>query len=178
MEKKQRADEDVPFLKLSNGARNMLTRGWFREAYIKMTTRRPKRNYYIQCTTWRDKNQVMFLSSKKVGASHGLTVKRRVCEKWEQLTVPEPRAHADYVESMNGVDRNGRASAYYLTSIRTNCYYLRIFCWVLDRVVHAVYVILCFLAKGGVGKKEWRHNDNKHNGRHDFQINLGIALMN
>ena len=45
-DKKQRADEDVP--KLSNGARNMLTRGWFREAYIKMTTSRPRKTHYIQ----------------------------------------------------------------------------------------------------------------------------------
>ncbi len=55
---------------------------------------------------------------------------------------------------------------------------LLIFCWALDRVVHEVYVIVCFLAKGGVGKKERRHNDNKSNGRHDFQIDLGIALIN
>ena len=54
---------------------------------------------------------------------------------------------------MNGVDRNDRDSADYSTSIRTNRYYLRIFCWGLDRVVHAVYVVVCFLAKGDVGKK-------------------------
>ena len=66
----------------------------------------------------------------------------------------------------------------YSTSIRTNRYYLRIFCWGLDRVVHAVYVVVCFLAKAGVGKCEWGRYDDKHHGRHDFQIDLGIALMN
>jgi hypothetical protein len=79
---------------------------------------------------------------------------------------------------MNGDDRNDCDSADCLTSIWTNRYYLCTFCWALDRVVHAVYVIVCFLAKGGVGKKEWRHYDNKNNVRHGFQINLGIALMN
>jgi hypothetical protein len=48
----------------------------------------------------------------------------------------------------------------------------------LDRVVHAVYVIVCFLAKVGVGKADWGRNNNKNNGQHDFQIDLGIALMN
>ena len=46
------------------------------------------------------------------------------------------------------------------------------FCWALDRVVHVVYVIVSFLAKGGVGKKEWRQYDNKN------KIDLGIVLMN
>jgi hypothetical protein len=105
----------------------MLTRGWFREAYIKMTTSRPRKTHYIQCTTWRDKKQVMFLSNNRIGASRGLTVKRRIRGKREQATIPEPQAHADYVASMKGVDWNDRDSADYSTSIRTNRYYLRIF---------------------------------------------------
>ena len=44
--------------------------------------------------------------------------------------------------------------------------------------IFTVYVVVCFLAKGGVGKKEWRRYDDKNQGRHDFQIDLGIALMN
>ena len=66
--------------------------------------------------------------------------------------------------SMNGVDQNNRDSADYSTSIRTNRYYLRIFCWGLDRVVHVVYVVVCFLAKGDVGKKEWQRYDDKNQG--------------
>jgi hypothetical protein len=52
------------------------------------------------------------------------------------------------------------------------------FCWGLDRVVHAVYVLVCFLAKGGIGKTEWGRYNNKNNSQHDFQIDLEIALMN
>ncbi len=59
-----------------------------------------------------------------------------------------------------------------MTNIWTNRYYLHMFCWALDRVVHVVYVIVSFLAKGGVGKKEWRQYDNKN------KIDLGIVLMN
>ena len=53
----------------------------------------------------------MFLYSNRVGASHGLAVKRRVCGKREQATVHEPHDHANYVESVNGVDRNIHDSA-------------------------------------------------------------------
>jgi hypothetical protein len=120
----------------------------------------------------------MFLSNNRIGASDGLTVKRCVRGKWEQVTIRQPQAHADYVQSMNGVDRNDRDSADYLTTIWTNHCYLRIFCWGLDRVVHAVCIVVCFLAKGGVGKREWGRYDDKNNGWHDFQIDLAIALMN
>ena len=35
-DKKTHEDHDIPFLKLSNGARNGLERGWFREACLKL----------------------------------------------------------------------------------------------------------------------------------------------
>ena len=74
-DKKSRADEDIPFLKLSNGARNMIPRGWFREAVIELRTSSGKK-YCVQCTTWRDKKQVVFLTSNRTGASTGLRVRR------------------------------------------------------------------------------------------------------
>ena len=76
-DKKSRADEDVPFLKLSNGARNGVKRGWYREAVLKLKAPGGK-EYYIQNTTWRDKKQVCFLSSNEVGFSNGLSVQRHV----------------------------------------------------------------------------------------------------
>jgi hypothetical protein len=57
-DKKTREDHDIPFLKLSNGARNGLERGWFREACLKLQADRTP--YYVQCTTWKDKKQVSF----------------------------------------------------------------------------------------------------------------------
>jgi hypothetical protein len=53
----------------------------------------------------------------------------------------------------NAVDRNERDSANYSTTIRMNRYYLRIFCWALDRVIHAAYVVVCFLIKSDIGQK-------------------------
>ena len=53
----------------------------------------------------------------------------------------------------NAVDRNDRDIEEYSTTIRTNLYYLRIFCWALDRVIHAAYVVVCFLIKSDIGQK-------------------------
>ena len=47
-DKQTRADEDIPFLKLSNGARHTIPRGWFREACMKL--KKAHREYYVQCT--------------------------------------------------------------------------------------------------------------------------------
>jgi hypothetical protein len=176
-DKKARADEDIPFLKLSNGARDGVERGWYREAVIKMVTKH-RRVYYIQCTTWRDKKQVCFLSTNKVGASHGLTVKRHTKRRAQRETLAAPRAQRDYVNYFNAVDRNDRDSADYSTTIKTCRYYIRIFCWILDRVVHTIFVCIITLVKFGIGKPEWKRYGNKHQGRHDFQVDLAISLIN
>jgi hypothetical protein len=153
-DKKTREDHDIPFLKLSNGARNQLDQGWFREACLRLSEGRT--HYYLQCTTWKDIKQVLFLSNNKVGRSDDLTVQRRVRRKRTRDTIVAPQAQADYVTNYNAVDRNDRDSADYSTTIRTNRYYLRIFCWALDRVIHAAYVVVCFLIKSDIGQKQWK----------------------
>ena len=45
-DKKLRADEDIPFLKLPKGAKDGLERGWFREAVINMKTKQVKHTIY------------------------------------------------------------------------------------------------------------------------------------
>jgi hypothetical protein len=151
-DKKTHEDHDIPFLKLFNGARNQLDRNWFWEAWLQLSA--GKTHYHLQCTTWKDKIQVSFLSNNKVGWSDNLTVQRRVRGKLTRDTIGAPRAQADYVANYNAVDRNDRDSADYLTTIRTNRYYLRIFCWALDRVIHTVYVAVCFLIKSDIGQKQ------------------------
>ena len=55
----------------------------------------------------------------------------------------------------NAVDRNDRVSADYTTSLRTHRWYLRIFFWLFDRVIHQLYVIVIYYAKCGIGPDEW-----------------------
>ena len=63
-DKKTREDHDIPFLKLSNGARNQLDRGWFREACLRLSAGRT--HYYLQCTTWKEKNRYRFFQIIKL----------------------------------------------------------------------------------------------------------------
>ena len=67
-DKKDRSDDDSPFLKLSNGALDSIERGWYRESTLKVKVP-GQRHFYIQCTTWKDKKQVMFLHTNMVGPS-------------------------------------------------------------------------------------------------------------
>ena len=122
------ADKDITFLKLSNGARNGVKRGWFHEAVIKMRTS-SGRIYCIQCTTWRDKKQVCFLSTNTIGASRGITVKRYCKKQAGRETLAAPRVQREFVNFFNAVDRNDRDSAELSTTIKTNWYYIRILTW-------------------------------------------------
>ena len=89
-----------------------------------------------------------------------------------------PRAQRDYVTFFNAVDRSDRASSDWSTTIRTNIYYIRILCWVLDRVVHTLFVVIVYCSANGIGKKSWKKYTTKNTGRPDFQIDLGIDLLN
>ncbi len=82
-----------------------------------------------------------------------MTVQRRVRGKCTRDTIAARRAQVDYVANYNAIDRNDRDSADYSTTLRTNRYYLRIFCWALDRVI-TLYMLLCvFLSKVTLDKK-------------------------
>ncbi len=112
------------------------------------------KKYYLQATTWRNKKQVCFLSSNKVGASYGMTVHRREKGKNTRTEIAAPQAQQDYVKYFNVVDHNDCDIADYTTSIHTNRYYLHIFGWVLDRVIHVMYVVVCYMAESGIQKDE------------------------
>ena len=76
-DKKDRSDDDPPFLKLSNGALDSIERGWYRESTLKVKVP-GQRHFYIQYTTWKDKKQVMFLHTNMVSPSTIHTVRRGV----------------------------------------------------------------------------------------------------
>ena len=121
---------------------------------------------------------MMFLSSNKVGHSVGYIVSWQVKGKKHPGKIPGPGVQADYGKNFNGVNRNGQDSANYSTTICTNCYYIRIFCWAFHSFIHAVYVIVYNLSKAGMGPKWWKVYDNKNFGHRDFQMDLAIDLIN
>ena len=65
-----------------------------------------KTHYYLQCTTWKDKKYVLFLSNDKVGRSDDLTGQRHVRGKRTHNTIGAPQAQANYVANYKAVDRN------------------------------------------------------------------------
>ncbi len=94
--------------------------GWFHEAVLECFVR-GKKQYYIQATTWRDKKQVTFLSSNKVGASYGHMVHWRERGSNASWLIDAPQAQQDYIKYFNAVDCNDQDSADYSTSICINC---------------------------------------------------------
>ncbi len=63
IDKLTRTDEDFPFLKLLQGAKNEVKHGWYHEAVLECTSHQNK-TYYLQATTWRDKKAGLFLELK------------------------------------------------------------------------------------------------------------------
>ena len=76
------------------------------------------------------------------------------------------------------MDRDDQDSAEYSTTIKTLCYYLQIFGWILDRVVHTIFVVVVALESVDVEKPEWKKYANKNYGCHDFQIELAMDHIN
>ena len=55
--------------------------------------------------------------------------------------------------------------------------HIRIFFWILDRVVHACWIVATWVTSDDFFP-EWEIYKSKHDGRKKFQVHLGIALMN
>ena len=72
----------------------------------------------------------------------------------------------------NTVDVNDHDSADYSVSIRMNRWYLRVFLWLVDRVVFSCYLIVCH-----TNKETWSKYKSKNDGRSKFQVDLGLFVM-
>ena len=86
-------------------------------------------------------------------------------------------AQGNYAEHFHAVDRNDRGSADCTVTIRTNRWYMRVFFWIVDRVIQCLFVVVVFCAKDNV-MPEWWALYLKKGGCHRFQIDLGMALIN
>ena len=173
----QRKADDFPFPKLSNAAMGMIDRGWSRRATRDMVQGPSRLQYKMQATIWKDKKPVAWLHTLEVKPNDGGTTKRKVKGNGRALVVTCPPVQRAYAKNFNGVDMNDRDSATYSTSIRSNRWYLRVFFWLLDRVVFSSFIFACSLAKSGL-KPGWKKYLTKNDGRFMFQCDLAIALLN
>jgi hypothetical protein len=114
--KYSREDLDVPFMKWSNGAMTSIERVFYREAAVEQKTDTGK-TYYVQCSTWKDKKQVMFVHTTDVGSSRGQhSVSHSGCGSKGQRILQATMAQGNYAEHFHTVDRNDRDSADYTVS--------------------------------------------------------------
>ena len=168
---KKRTADDFPFTKLSNGSVKLLDRGWMR---CKVTMGWVK--FVVQGTMWKGKEMVGFCHT--VGVSQE-TVKTKRCSKGQALAkeFDAPLVQDLHKTNFNGVDLSDKDSAKHSTSLCTNWWYLRVFFWLLDRVVHSCFLIVKHFAENDI-VLEWKQYLDKNNGRKKFQAHLGIALIN
>ena len=131
----------------------------------------------MQATIWKDKKQVGMLHNFAVHSpSQGEHfVKRWSPSKKAKKDVESPSAVPVYANHYNGVDRKDRDTADWTVSLKSSRWYMRIFYWILDSVIHSMFVI----AKE-VGKADDDHPWNEFcgwDGRKKFQFALGHALI-
>jgi hypothetical protein len=86
-----------------------------------------------------------------------------------------PQVQQDYAKYFNGVDRNDRDSSNYTVSLQTNRWYLRYYFYLIDRVVHSMYVLATNIAEQGL-RDGWGKYLKKE-GHYQFQIDLAMALI-
>jgi hypothetical protein len=178
-DKKSRTADDFPFHLLSKGAQRKIEKGWSRRATRKYTfNRNDIPSFTAQATTWKDKKQIGVLHNHLVEPTGSFNVLRYNKATHKSEPVPAPRILHDYAHHMGGIDHVDRDSADYSVSLKSERFYLRIFYWILNAVIHCNYVIVTLVSKdSGPKHNEWKHYRNIHNGRFKYQIDLSQQLI-
>ena len=174
--KKSRTGADFPFAQLSNGAMKFIERGWSRVAFQKIKCS-GSNSFVVQATIWRDKKLVGFLHNHKVDLEASDTVMRFSPSKKKKEIKSHPVVN-NYSRNMNGVDRKDRDTADWTVSLKSNRFYMRIFYWTFDGVIHAMHCIVKDVVGTPPDKKHpWYRYVDKNHGRYRFQMDLAVALM-
>jgi Transposase IS4 len=175
--KKSRTAADYPFHKVSKPTLDKTERGWMRSA-VKSMFHKGNLLFKVQATVWKDKKEIGFLHNYLVTTVEDDTenVQRWDKVKRRKVRIRSPRVVKDYQANMNGVDRKDRDTADWGTSIRTCRYYLRIFFWNIDGILHAMYCIIVFLGSE-MSTHKWKGYCSKNGGREKFQKDLAQKVI-
>jgi hypothetical protein len=178
--KKTRTADSFPYHKLSNGALKKAPRGWFRSATQNVIIG-GKIAYTMQATVWKDKKQVAMLHNVDVlhKDQNNCTTLRWSPRKKQRREVSSPKVINTYNANYNGVDRKDRDTADWSISLKSNRWYLRVYYWMLDSVIHAAFLVVSEVGK----KRSEREPDHpwakygKKGGRWKFQLDLAHSLL-
>jgi hypothetical protein len=167
---KERTPDDFPFPALSTAASKTVEPGWMRRAT------RQIQNYVVQGTIWKDNKIVAWLHTFKV-CGNDTTARRYRRGQRDREEIKAPEVQEDYSKYFNAVDISDKDSAIYSTSIRSKRWYLRIFFWVLDRVIFSCYIVVCTVSTTSILRPKWSKYAARNNGQYNFQVDLGMQLM-
>ena len=103
-------------------------------------------------TTWKDRKQVIFVYTHLNEESDKIL--RHVKGRKDRLEIECPPVVKDYSLNMNGVDKADRDGRDNSATIQTNRWYLRIWFWVMERVVHCVHIVVYEIANLSI-RQDW-----------------------
>ena len=118
----------------------------------------------------------MFVHNHMVGRMDGETTLIHMKGKNNRAEIDCPQVAREYAVNMNGVDKSDRDGHNNSVTIRKNRWYLRIWFWKIGRVVHCVYVVVCYVANAGL-RDDWKKYTSKHDGRKRFHLDIGIGFI-
>jgi hypothetical protein len=131
--------------------------------------------YMVQATVWKDKKLVGFLHNHLVADTEDHTVERWSPRKKKRKSISSHEVTTDYSYHMNGVDHKDRDTADWMVSLKPNRFYLQIFYWLFDDILHAMYSVIKMVASDK--PHPWHKYLSKHLGRYKFQMDLAIHLI-
>ena len=174
--KKSRTGADFPFAKLSNRALRFMKKGDYRRA-VKNVTHNGKLEFVSQALVWKDRKLVGFLSNHLVEHVDELsaTVLRWDRDVRKRVAIEAHPITNDYGLHMGGVDHMDRDLSNWGSSMRTARYYMRIFFWCFDSIVHCIHCIVAHY--GHVEGHRWAKYTKKNDGRYKFQMDLAQTLI-
>jgi len=123
--------------------------------------------------------EVAFLHNYKVEpiADHDSSVLHWSSCHQCNITIDAPKIVAEYSAHMGGVDSKDQDTADNSTSLWTTWYYLPIFFWILDSIIHAMYVIAKDYAENSHNDFGWNQYCSKNGGQKKIQIDLAVQLI-
>jgi hypothetical protein len=177
--KKSRTAVDFPLAKISNGALKLITKGWSRSAHQKEPVREGSSTVActVQATTWKDTRLVGFLHNYKVNkmveGEHSVLRWSPAARK--RIEIESPAVTPEYAKNMGRVDMKDRDTSDWTVSVRMGRYYFRIFFWLLDGTIHAMYIVVCEIFKQSPDHPWAKYR--KRDGRFEFQMDLAHAII-
>ena len=107
----------------------------------------------------------MFLHAHLVGNEIAKTkVERYIKGRKKRIEIECSAVVKDYSLNINGIDKSDHDRCDISVTIRSIGWYLRIWLWTMEMLIHCVYVVVCYCANEGI-RDDWK--------QYTYKIRLG-----